>query len=535
MAGSSYLVKNPNFNVDVTTLRDFIKIYAKENAKLKNPDKYINDFLKVKPLQQFLDRPMSVLFETSKNPNNNPYAIFYDNEVERVGTGEKFSNVILPVKSKFQVLQDNYSQNLASKGEVAAVDIVAARITPDKIKSKSKKQIVKPRLMGQFQIELMKYVAKTRNSNPENASKARGALLLMNTGMRPNEILGLRAGDIQFIEESAAPGIVQRNVKTGDVANVVLGPRSYAIVQQQLADLKSQGINITANTPLFKGIDDKVLTNFLKNIKVPGIIEDVRLLEGRTSPAKYDTITSYDFRRLHATAAYNLRISSDEARTAKGSIAGKTQEIDYISPEPGFFEPEATKIPNRLDNYYFNLLQKQAATGGKLPPNVVLDPNADLIKIAIGTEKFKVMPADKPYEIKTLVEAPEVTYAQTVTEETKDDDSKKRISKFDDLPPHIKTILKGTLKTAQFVLPPVGAALMYQESRAEGFDPVESAVIASTEFAPISVGDVKAVKDVAGFAQREVVDPLTKPVAEAASKLKTGFLEKFTPKMPSLN
>ncbi len=84
-------------------------MYAKENASLKDPDKYIKQFTNLKSLEPFLDRPMSVLFEASKNPANNPYAQFYDQEVERVGTGEKLANSIRPVKSKFQILQDNYN------------------------------------------------------------------------------------------------------------------------------------------------------------------------------------------------------------------------------------------------------------------------------------------------------------------------------------------------------------------------------------------------------------------------------------------
>lgn len=522
MAAKSYLVKNPKFDVNETTLKDFITIYAKENAKLKDPDKYIKQFTNVKSLQPFLDRPMSVLFETSKNPNDNPYAQFYDQEVARVGTGEELSNSIRPVKSKYQILQDNYNQNLASKGLVSDIDITGARITPDKPKAKATKQIVKPRLMGEFQIQLMQDVAK----NPKNASMARASLILMNTGMRPNEILKLKAGDIQFIEGSAAPGIVQRSTKTGAVANVALGPRSYALFQQQMADMQAQGIEIKANTPLFKDIDDTVLTKYLKTIKVPGIIEDV------ATGAKFDTITSYDFRRLNATAAYNLRIGSDEARTAKGSIAGKTAEVGYISPEPGFFEPEATKIPNTIDNYYFNLLQDKVAIGGKLPPNMVLDPNTDVFKVASGQEKFKTMAADQKYSIQTLVEAPEVTFEKTVTSKP-DDAPKARAKGFGDLPPHIRATLKGMLKTAAFVFPPVGAIMTYNEAKAEGFDTLESAALASTEFAPLSYGDVKAARDVAGFIDEKAVKPITKPVAEATSKFEQGFLSRLP--IPSIN
>ena len=89
------------------------------------------------------------------------------------------------------------------------------------------------------------------------------------------------------------------------------------------------------------------------------------------------------------------------------------------------------------------------------------------------------------------------------------------------------------LKTAAFIFPPVGAVMTYEESRAEGFDPVESAALASTEFAPLSYGDVKAAQDVAGFIDEKAVKPITKPVAKAASEFEQGFLSRLP--IPSIN
>ena len=156
----------------------------------------------------------------------------------------------------------------------------------------------------------------------------------------------------------------------------------------------------------------------------------------------------------------------------------------------------------------------------------------DVFKVASGQEKFKTMAADQKYSIQTLVEAPEVTFEKTVTNKS-DDAPKARAKGFGDLPPHIRATLKGMLKTAAFVFPPVGAIMTYNEAKAEGFDTLESAALASTEFAPLSYGDVKAAQDVAGFIDEKAVKPITKPVAEATSKFEQGFLSRLP--IPSIN
>lgn len=528
MAGEATLITNPDFDVNTTTLKKFIDMYQDESGNSADyKKKFLNLTKKGKPLEKYLNSPIKDIFE-----DGDAFANFYDSEAKRLDvTTDTFKNSIRPVSSYFKVLEDNYNKNLEKKGIApTGTSIFSGRVIPDKPAAKSVEQIVKPRFMGKFQVELMKDVAR----NPKNASLARASLVLMNTGMRPNEILGLKAGDIQFVEGSAGPGLVRRASKTGRL-NVALGPRSYAILQQQLADLQSQGIEIKANTPLFKGIDDKVLTPYLKTIKVPGIVE---LADGTIK----DTITSYDLRRLHATAAYNLRITPDEARTAKGSVAGKSVEIQYIAPEPGMFEPEALEIPSKIDNYYFNLLQNEGDIQklylqGGMPPNYVLDPNTDVFRVATGQAKFKVMPNDKRYPVKTLVQAPKVdpkaVFEREVDTNQADVEPKGLIEKFDDLPPHIKSTLKGILKTTAVVFPPVGALMTFSEAKAEGFDTVESAALASTEFAPLSYGDVKAAQDVAGFIDEKAVKPITKPVAEAASEFKEGFLSRLP--VPSFN
>ena len=278
MASAATKIKNPDFNVNTTTLDEFIDMYIEE-SKPKDPVKYASDFRGIKSLKPFLNKPIAELVEASADPKTSPYGKFYDAKFKELGDTKKFSSAVRKVKSAFTVIQDNYDQNVNFlKLPKTNIDLLSGRITPKKIPGRGKTVNVDPDLVGELQVGIMEHVKKF----PADAEIGRAIFMTMYTGLRPQEITGLRVGDIVFKQGSASAGIKQLDTKMQKVAgiNVPIGPYTYALAQQQMLRLSEQGVELTSNTPLFtmpkKKLADE-MTRVLKNFQQMQKLEELFL------------------------------------------------------------------------------------------------------------------------------------------------------------------------------------------------------------------------------------------------------------------
>ena len=85
MAGETTLITNPDFDVNTTTLKEFIDMYQVESG---NAPDYKNKFLKLtkkgKPLEKYLNSPIKDIFE-----DGDAFAEFYDKEAKRLDVTKK--------------------------------------------------------------------------------------------------------------------------------------------------------------------------------------------------------------------------------------------------------------------------------------------------------------------------------------------------------------------------------------------------------------------------------------------------------------
>jgi len=509
MAGTPQLIKDPTFNVYETTLRDFIDMYVSEK-KLADPEKYASDFKKLKGLEEFLDQPVAEIFSQAKE-GNNVYAKFYDATMQRLKEegleGDKLEkragSAIRHVKSKFQVLQNNYEANLAKQMLVTDVDIVKARITPKKQAERGASTFINPNKAGELQFKLMKHA----RDFPEDSGKVRLALTALHTGYRPIELGALEIRDLTNVKGAASSGIFidAGRTKAGSMMNIPIGPRTYALLQQQLEALKNQGVELTSRTKLFQVNEaDAVINKLLKKISVPGIRGSYANLD---KPINH--ITSYDFRRMYATASEMLGFSEEQAGKAIGRTTGKSAQSKYVAPPPGIFKEQQTLVSRTVDSYYFN--QLAPFFKGQIPKGMVLDPNSDLIKVAQQNAKFRAIDADASVVITEHVNPSTVAYQ---TSPIKDDvasgepTKSKEIKGYKDIPEYLKSVVTPkVLKTAGVIFPPAGAIYVgtstFKEAKAEGMGVLpavaKATAIGATEFLPVSYTDVK---DTVGFIDR---------------------------------
>jgi len=462
MAATATLIKNPDFNVNTTTLNEFIDMYIEE-SKPKDPVKYASDFRGIKSLKPFLNKPIAELVEASADPKTSPYGKFYDTKFKELGDTKKFSSAVRKVKSSFTVIQDNYDQNVNFlKLPKTNIDLLSGRITPKKIPGRGKTVNVDPDLVGELQVGIMEHVKKF----PADSEIGRAIFMTMYTGLRPQEITGLRVGDIVFKQGSASAGIKQLDTKMQKVAgiNVPIGPYTYALAQQQMLRLSEQGVELTSNTPLFtmpkKKLADE-MTRVLKNINVPGI-----RVVAETGEA-LDTITAYDLRRLYLTGGDGEGFSEEQLDKSVGRATGKTETSKtYVSPVAGKYKEAQTQVSKRMNDFYFRQLENQVSKNTPLPDRHRLDFNNDLIKVALGEVELQSVPINQDVVIKTYIEPSKIKYEKAeVSAPTPDDEDVQFGENKLKLPKHLADVFKPIIKGLPYVGFGLGVAEVARTSK----------------------------------------------------------------------
>jgi len=285
--------------------------------------------------------------------------------------------------------------------------------------------------------------------------------MTMYTGLRPQEITGLRVGDIVFKQGSASAGITQFDTKMQKVSgiNIPIGPYTYALAQQQMLRLSEQGIELTSSTPLFtmpkKKLADE-MTRVLKNISVPGI-----RVVAETGEA-LDSITAYDLRRLYLTGGDGEGFSEDQLDKSVGRATGKSETSKtYISPVAGKYKEAQTEVSKAMNDFYFKQLENQISKNTPLPDRHRLDFNNDLIKVALGEGELQSVPINQDVVIKTYIEPSKIKYEKAeIPEGTKD---QPETVKFGDTEVKLPKSLADLFKPVKRALPYVGVGLGIKE------------------------------------------------------------------------
>jgi len=389
------------FDPSQISLRDLIDLYV-EKRQIKGLSG-----LTAPEFKPFMDRPAIEFFESARNENN-PLQVFLDKKAKEGVSSGSLTSTYSAVKN----LEDNVVhqlKRLQRMGEYADDTNGFPRLTdtviqPKKGAPRSKKLRINPTKYGELKVKLLDWA----KNNPKDEPVVRAILTQMYTGFRPKEIINMpMRGTIR----AADPGSSSKGLfLPADLAKMdeamaipltphVEGTLNAAIKQNTTRFADKQMPDLMFLTDDGKKIPDGRMSAILKQIKVPGILEDARTGE----PIDYLT-SAYDLRRGHATYVNMLgfppQVGAEmKARDIKEVGAG--EEPKYIAKPFGSYTQEQLAphivLHNAIDN---QAAAYMGIEGAKTDKNIFLDPDQDSISTYKSINRPQDFPTIKTTEIK---------------------------------------------------------------------------------------------------------------------------------------
>lgn len=429
-------IKNPDYDPSKFTVRQTLEMYANEtrsastskvNPKSKSQivNEYLRGFENIPEMKTILEMPLTDFFKFVEDPNNNVYKKFYDRVYKEAGGQEEtikkgtplgedgrptsgkptsfaekdiqgFSGKIRGLRKYISVLQDIHKRN----SQVAQLD-------PKEISKFNLKESIPPvasrapgkadffefdfTKIGEVQIAIMEAVQE----DPSKRNAGTAALLMSHLGFRVEEVAGLQIGNLTPQKPgSKASGIVDKGSK-GTRMNTPQTSRVYAILQQHLKYLASQGVDISnPNQFLFPDLKTQQITDLAKSINVEGI------RELKDNPEiKFNSLQEADdFRNLHATLYKEIFGDYRVGAAAKGR-KGSGAEAVYDSGKKGYYIGNLFHQMEEADALIMSQLAEAGGAIDQIDYNTqMIDYNSNLMEIATNSpsKQFQFKVVDRP-------------------------------------------------------------------------------------------------------------------------------------------
>jgi len=455
------------------TLRELMDLYVQKRgiAKLSG--------LSDDAFKSFMDKPAIEFFESAREENN-PLQTYLDRKSkEGVKTGSLTSTY-----SAVKNLEDNVIHQLKrlkrmgdyaddANGFPKLTDTV---VQPKKGAPRSKKLKINPSKYGELKAGLLQWA----KDNPKDETVVRALITQMYLGFRPKEIMGMpMKGTIRAADAgSAAKGLFLPAdlAKMDEAMAVPLTPHVEGTFNSAIKHNTARFQNKPMPDFMFlmdngKPIPQGAMSRVLKQIKVPGILEDARTGE------KIDYLTSsYDLRRGHATyvnmLGFPVQVGAEmKARAIKEIGAG--EEGKYVAKPFGFYTPQQLSPHIALHN----AIDNQAAAALNIPgagtdKNILINPDQDIIATFRGVNRPEDFPSIKTTEMANVpsVNMPTNIIDATLPEVTGENPVDAQLR---------KSMFKGAMQKIDFNKLSVGATVAGTGVMSM-IDPVDAAVTGVT-------------------------------------------------------
>ena len=336
------------FDPRETTLREVVNLYAKdaraEGRKIKDFEKIFDN----PGLKEMLDRPAIDMFEGSWDGELNPL------EAALQGKAESTHRAVISAISNIQRNVIREATRLKTGSDL--IEITKTVYIPPKSKAYTKSFGYNPYNIGFLTEALVKHV----KNNPADKPVANAIMFQLQTGLRPSAVGGLPTASFKQSERpGGSPGIFiprgMPGVKTDNNINIPLSRRSIAILQDQSLYNEqefgeSSGFFVKRVGNNLEPITDTDINKVLRKLGSSfGIKKDLKTVDTKDVPY----LTSYDLRRLNATAFDQLGVDVNKAGALVGRpIQANTEQSRYIGAAPGVYGDSATEDVNKLSNFF---------------------------------------------------------------------------------------------------------------------------------------------------------------------------------------
>ena len=424
---SASIIKK-RFDPKVATLREVMEMYA-DQVQFKGQGKtaftapITRDFLDGRTNQvrnlvkEYLDKPVIEIFIDGMDEQTNPLIAMWE-QAEEKGADAGGS-----ARNKLYISLNNIQDNVAHYMKIIHPQEEFTTIVDTVVKPSlagegayGKRYAFVPDKMGEFKVK----VALAAAQNPSKEGVARLALFLADTGFRPS--MGRTAPFKSYIEPkktfakgSGMPGIYLdpsvEGVKMGSEVNVPISTTNNANIQAMMNLSLNNKDNSLTN--LFTNTDGSKITsiqlgNFIKSIKVDGIMEDKEnLIDGQPTPINNLKAGSAELRRMNATAYEAIGESEEIGGAVKGRKTKTTTTLEsgYRSRGKGVYDVKTAPAIQNLDYYFWQQTTDELQKLGYLNSGQGLNPNTDLITaVKQSLEDKKISNPDYLVNINTTSE-----------------------------------------------------------------------------------------------------------------------------------
>lgn len=442
------------------TLAEFINLYQVEGKEIGRPLKnWGSQFKNIPAIAPYLDRPViDVISEEFWSGEDSP--------LQKSNT-EGAASALEGINAKFGAIYENVERQLTrlnadERSKLPQIKNLRGsfkkKVAPGAVKAASEVKVAEqkfdyrfnPLKMGEFYVAAAAHV----RANPQDAPMINAFLFNLQVGMRPNEVLNLTDSNvyrarteqeiIQYAKESSRtwlsdlmenasgnPFLTGFIPKTNTLVDAPLSPHSLAILgaQQQFnAELEAKYPALKGNFVLRAGdmvlgrtifmkdtpdgpkpVSSQDITDVLKKIKVPGIVERIRP-DGVAVPE--DTFqSSYDARRMNATVHKLIDTPLTTAAQLKGrgvKEQGAGREGDYRRLAFGLYPDAHITAQVKLSDFFVGLAEvdyrRQGMTSGIEAYRVDLGQNFVPTSLSYDPEGNTILPAadDRPPPVRLL-------------------------------------------------------------------------------------------------------------------------------------
>ena len=379
--GGKFTIIKKKFDPTKTTLKEVVEMYIQESGKGFNAEGHRSKFTSQgSPYKDFLDKPVMEFLESSFDDETNPLLKFYDTN-KSVGSRRSYHSLAKGIEANVESqIARSTSKELAHYKADGIPKLTNTVILDPKPGQRALRYAFNHQKAGDFQLALLEHAKK----NPKDIPVVRATLAALHLGFRPNEIQKMPATALfPPLDNSVAPGIFISGdlTKMDSAIDIPASSHVHGILTSSLESNKKR-FGSTSNVPNLMFLTDEgtalpngAITNLLKKIKVPGVIQD------KQTGKFLDYFTSaYDMRRYNSTIAYKARFPLETMARMKGraitSIAGAGSEGVYPSPITGLYDDIDLEPHEKLSTIIHDQLNNKL----KIKGDSTLSSNQDLVE-----------------------------------------------------------------------------------------------------------------------------------------------------------
>lgn len=413
MAQTPVVFEQSGFDPTKDTLRSVINAYMVEGREQGRPlQNWDRDFYNIAPLVEYLDKPIIEIFKPEfSQGKDSPLQ-----RANREASKSTLTNINAKMRGLYEetmrqidrlepdVIQEIKPDSLINPSgkfkKAVAAGVTTKKAAETQVAQADFKYRFVPEKMGDFYAKAMEHAL----NNPQDAPAINAFLFNIQIGMRPDEVTSLTDANLHqartssvYIERAREAGLTElaerlelqsgRPFLTGYIAktktllDAPLSSHALAIIaQQQQLNTQLEGkygksgqfISKAGDVILGKNIfmmedakgpravTPQDITDVLKKIEVPGIIEEIRG-DGSTIPQNFIP-TSYDARRINATmhkfVGTDIKVAAQlKGRGVSENVAGAGREGTYRRLAFGYYPIDHIKAQDDLSKTYIQMAQ----------------------------------------------------------------------------------------------------------------------------------------------------------------------------------